>query len=284
MAMSQWPWVAEAPLAGGLHLAGRPLAAGGRRSGKPGVCRRRGGDCGPWPDRLAVGLVARFATAVEGWLPGGASPTRLLADSHPLDLADAFWHLLLPRVAAGSIDLADRLADRWKRCVSAWQREAVCEQVEVAAEFDFIGRLAAVLDAPGEPGRASGLLADLCGPAAGHRQAEAATPPSAGLILGHLDETVAAAAWSPLAWRCLGLPPVSPASSLVPGETVGVSLVNPTSRPLSPRQPRAVMAVETDRGNHLEMLDLTAGSPAIIWRPDRSLVAGPLPARRSEAA
>lgn len=231
---------------------------------------------------LAVGLVARFAATVNERLPTGL--LRLLADSHPLDLADTFWHQFLPGVAIGGIALADRLVDQWKRCVAAWQREAVCEQVDVAADFDFIGRLAAVLDTPGQPGRASGLLADLCGPAAGHRQAEAAAPPSAGLILGHLDETVATAAWSPLACRCLGLPPISPASRLVPGETVGVSLVNPTSRPLSPRQPRAVMAVETDRGDHLEMLDLTAGSPAIIWRPDRSLVAGPLPAQRSEAA
>jgi hypothetical protein len=44
------------------------------------------------------------------------------------------------------------------------------------------------------------------------------------------------------------------------------------------------MVVETDRGDHLEMLDLTAGSPAVVWRPDRSVAAGPLTARRSEAA
>jgi len=233
---------------------------------------------------LAVGLVARFAITVEPWLQAAASPLRLLADSHPLDLADTFWHQLLPRVAAGSINLADRLADQWKQCVAAWQQEAVCEQVDVAADFDFIGRLAAVLDTPDEPGRASGLLADLCGPAASHRQANMTAPPTAGLILGHLDEAVATAAWSPLACRCLGLPPISPANGLVPGETVGVSLVNPTCRPLSPRQPRALMVVETDRGDHLEMLDLAAGSPAVVWRPDRSVAAGPLTARRSEAA
>ncbi len=232
---------------------------------------------------LAVGLVARFATQVEDWLPAAAGPLRLLADSHPLDLADAFWHLLLPRVAAGSIGLADRLADQWKRCVSAWQREAVCEQVEVAADFDFIGRLATVLATPGQPGRATSLLADLCGPAASHRQAAAASP-TAGLILGHLDETVARAAWSPLACRCLGLPPSTPASGVVPGETVGVSLVHPTGRSLPPGQPQALLAVETGRGDHLEMLDLTAASPAVVWRPDRALVAGPLPARHSEAA
>jgi len=231
---------------------------------------------------LAVGLVARFAAAVEGWLPGTASPLRLLADSHPLDLADAFWHLLLPRAAAGSIGLADRLADQWKRCVSAWQREAVGEQVEVAADFDFIGRLAAVLAAPGQPGRATSLLADLCGPATSPRQT--AAPLTAGLILGHLDEMVAAAAWSPLACRCLGLPPSSPASGTVPGETVGVSLVQPTGRSLPPCHPRALLAVATDRGEHLEMLDLTAGSPTVVWRPDRSLAAGHRPARRGEAA
>jgi len=250
-----------------------PLQGSG--SGQPGEPPSR-------VQSLAVGLVARFATAVEDWLPGAASPLRLLADSHPLDLADAFWHLLLPRVAAGSIDLADRLADRWKRCVSAWQREAVCEQVEVAAEFDFIGRLASVLAIPGEPGRAATLLADLCGHAANHRQP--AAPPAAGLILGHLDETVADAAWSPLACRCLGLPRSTPASGTVPGDTVGVSLVQPTGCSLPHHHPRALVAIATDRGEHLEMLDLTASSPAVVWRPDRSLAAGPLPARRNEAA
>jgi hypothetical protein len=233
---------------------------------------------------LAVGLVARFATAAEASLSAPTGPLRLLADSHPLDLADTFWHQLLPRVAAGSIDLADRLADRWKRCVAAWRQEAVCEQVDVAADFDFIGRLATVLGTPGEPGRASGLLADLCGPSASHRQANMTAPPTAGLILGHLDEAVATAAWSPLTCRCLGLPPITPANGLVPGETVGVSLVNPASRPLSTHQPRALMAVETDCGDHLEMLDLAAGSPAVVWRPDRSLAAGPSTARRNEAA
>lgn len=232
---------------------------------------------------LAVGLVARFATQVEDWLPAAAGPLRLLADSHPLDLADAFWHLLLPRVATGSIGLADRLADQWKRCVSAWQREAVCEQVEVAADFDFIGRLAAVLATPGQLGRATSLLADLCGPAASHRQAAAASP-TTGLILGHLDETTARAAWSPLACHCLGLPPSTPASGVVPGETVGVSLVQPTGQSLPVSLPRALLAVETNHGEHQEMLDLTAASPAVVWRPDRSLVAGPLPARHSEAA
>ena len=232
---------------------------------------------------LAVGLIARFAATVKGWLPRSSGSLRLLADSHPLDLADAFWHLLLPRLAVGSIDRADRLADDWKRCVSAWQREAACEQVDVAADFDFTSRLAAVLASPGSPGRAAGLLADLCGPAAGHRQ-PAASPPESGLILGHLDEAVATAAWSPLVCRCLGPPPTGPAGSVVSGETVGVSLVEPTGHSLPSGQPRALLAVETDRGDHLETLDLTAACPAVIWRPEGLAATDHPPAPQSEAA
>ena len=233
---------------------------------------------------LAVGLVARFAGQVTGELPPAAAGGRLLADNHPLDLADAFWHLLLPRVAAASLERADRLADCWKRFVADWYREAVCEQVDVPAGFDFLGRLAAELATPGPPGRGTRLLAELCGPTVGPRPSPQPRP-TAGLILGHLNETVATAAWSPLACRCLGPPAFRPAvGGVVPGETVGVSLVQPAGRSLPSSQPRALLAVATDHGDHLETLDLTAASPTVTWRPDSSQVAGQPPAHHSEAA
>ena len=221
---------------------------------------------------VAVGLVARFAQMMEtGNGKAAAVPSsglRLLANSHPLGLPDLFWHRLLPHAAARGQQQAQRLADTWKKAVAAWHREAVCNQIEVASQFDFVGRFAESLTAPGNGNEASRLLADLCGSAKTNKDGTA-LPALQGLLLGHPNKTIQAASWGPVAsGHCLGQPLQTHArTGLVQGETVDVKLVEPVLQTLRPASPRGLAVIGDVTSGRVERLDFSTRSPAVAWQP-----------------
>ena len=210
-------------------------------------------------------LFAPFAAEVSEFMPSvrgslGRS-LRLLADCHPLDVSAAFWHRLLPRVTAGNESHAEKVAAWWRRCVDAWQREAHRDQVDVPAQFDFLGRFAASLLNPPQPDQAAALLADLCGPAASDRVLTGMS----GLVLGHLDEPVA----TPGARRSSAIALVSqqslPQCGVIAGETVGVSLVQPLGIPRQTAIPRCLHVVDNGVMNVLNHSTLQM-NPGVTWQ------------------
>jgi hypothetical protein len=259
----------------------------GQRFGPLHHSQRDQADTPSFSQLLTVGLLARFAAVILDGATRVAGVTadglRLLAESHPLEVPDLFWQRFLPQAAGGSQDRATRLAKQWKKAVKAWHREAVCSQVQVPCQFDFVGRFAGALEAPSDEGHAASLLADLCG-TAGRSPAPDEFAEPAGLLLGHPTEAVQAAAWGEaVASRCLGRPlAVTSDVGLVSGETVDVKLVQPAVPALRPASPRG-LAVMGDAGR-VEPLDLSRHSPAVAWQPDAAVAAWPQPLRRTGEA
>jgi hypothetical protein len=221
---------------------------------------------------VTIGLVARFVNAVNADSGKAAAlpsrSLRLLADSHPLGLPDLFWRCLLPHVADRSQQQAKRLTTAWKKAVNGWHREAVWNQIEVASQFDFVGRFAEALTTPGKSNRASQLLAELCGTTAAH-QKEATLPALQGLLLGHPNEIIQAASWgAAAAGHCLGQPlVVKDTGGLVQGETVDVKLVEPVQRTLRPASPRGLAVIGDATDGRVESIDFSTHSPAVAWQP-----------------